>query len=144
MFAHNEDAKKFLDDCYDLMNENSLLYIQTSQAEMIEHNQFDTIYHEHLSFFNINSFNELAKRTKLFLIDVIKSPVHGVSYVFVLSKQNLKPFLIKNLIEVEKSYGLLNLETYKKYEKNVKYLVNEFVETVNQYKKQNYKIIGYG
>lgn len=144
VFAHNEDAKKFLDDCYDLMNENSLLYIQTSQAEMIEHNQFDTIYHEHLSFFNINSFNELAKRTKLFLIDVIKSPVHGVSYVFVLSKQNLKPFLIKNLIEVEKSYGLLNLETYKKYEKNVKYLVNEFVETVNQYKKQNYKIIGYG
>ena len=144
VFAHNEDAKKFLDDCYDLMNENSLLYIQTSQAEMVEHNQFDTIYHEHLSFFNINSFNELAKRTNLFLIDVVKVPVHGISYVFVLSKQNLKPFLIKNLIEVEKSYGLLSLETYKKYEKNVKDLVHDFVETINQYKKQNYKIIGYG
>lgn len=144
VFAHNENAKKFLDDCYDLMNENSLLYIQTSQAEMIERNQFDTIYHEHLSFFNINSFNELVKRTKLFLVDVIKSPVHGVSYIFVLSKQNLRPFLIENLIEVEKSYGLLNLETYKTYEKNIKYLMNEFVETINKYKKQNYKIIGYG
>ena len=60
VFAHNGNPKKFLDDCFELKNDNSMLYIQTSQAEMILNNQFDTIYHEHVSFFNINSFNEFT------------------------------------------------------------------------------------
>ena len=85
VFAHNSDSKKFLDDCCELMDDDSRLYIQTSQAHMVQNNQFDTVYHEHISFFNINSFNELVKRTNLNLIDVIKTPVHGVSYLFVLS-----------------------------------------------------------
>ena len=71
------------------MHEESVLYIQTSQAEMILNNQFDTIYHEHVSF-NINSMNELVKRTNLTLTDVIKTPVHGISYLFRLLKIHLK------------------------------------------------------
>ena len=88
VFAHNENAKKFLEDCSSLMHNDSHLFIQTSQSEMIQNNQFDTIYHEHISFFNINSMNELAKRTDLNLIDVIKTPVHGISYLFVFSKKS--------------------------------------------------------
>ena len=57
------------------MDDDSRLYIQTSQAHMVQNNQFDTVYHEHISFFNINSFNELVKRTNLNLIDVIKTPI---------------------------------------------------------------------
>jgi len=144
VFAHNENAKKFLDDCYELMNEKSYLFIQTSQAEMIEHNQFDTIYHEHISFFNINSFNELVKRTKFYLIDVIKTPVHGTSYIFVLSKLDKRPELVKNLIALEKSYGLLNNKIYQQYESNVNKIVSEFKKAVTFYRTNGYKIIGYG
>jgi 2-polyprenyl-3-methyl-5-hydroxy-6-metoxy-1,4-benzoquinol methylase len=144
VFAHNENAKKFLDDCYELMTDDSFLFIQTSQADMVQNNQFDTIYHEHISFFNINSFNELVKRTKLNLVDVIKTPIHGISYLFVISKQNLKPNLIKNLIDLEKSYGLLNLETYNTYSKNVNNIVSEFIKNIEHYRNSGYKIIGYG
>lgn len=144
VFAHNENAKKFLDDCYELMHDDSYLLIQTSQAEMIVNNQFDTIYHEHISFFNINSFNELVKRTQLFLVDVIKTPVHGTSYLFVLSKINKRPNLIKNLIDLEKSYGLLSNKLYKTYETNVNNIVDEFKKLITYYRENNYKIIGYG
>jgi len=144
VFAHNENAKKFLDDCYELMHDQSYLFIQTSQAEMIKHNQFDTIYHEHISFFNINSFNELVKRTKFHLVDVIKTPVHGTSYLFVLSKLNKRPFLINNLIELERSYGLLNNKIYQQYESNVNGIVNEFKKVITDHRTNGYKIIGYG
>ena len=144
VFAHNENAKTFLDDCYELMTDDSFLFIQTSQSEMIQNNQFDTIYHEHISFFNINSFNELVKRTKLHLVDVIKTPIHGISYLFIISKRNLKPSLIKNLIDVEKSYGLLNKETYEIYNKNVNNIVNDFIKNIMHYKNLGYKIVGYG
>lgn len=144
VFAHNEDAKEFLNNCYELMHDDSLLFIQTSQSEMINNNEFDTIYHEHLSFFNINSFNELTKRTKLYLTDVIKTPVHGVSYVFVLSKKKINNYLIENLISVEKEKGLLGYETYQNYRKNVLEIVNIFESSINEYRKNGYKIIGYG
>ena len=144
VFAHNENAKEFLDNCYELMHDDSLLFIQTSQSEMVNNNEFDTIYHEHISFFNINSFNELSKRTNLHLIDVIKTPVHGVSYLFVLSKKDKNKFLIDNLISVEKEKGLLSYDKYIKYRENVLEIVDEFVNVIQRYRDNGYKIIGYG
>lgn len=144
VFAHNENAKKFLDDCTQIMHNDSLLFIQTSQAEMIEQNQFDTIYHEHLSFFNINSFNELTKRTKLYLVDVIKTPIHGTSYVFVLSRTKSRSHHIKNQIEIERSKQLLSLSRYTLYQTKVISLVNDFKKNVESFRVKGYKIIGYG
>jgi 2-polyprenyl-3-methyl-5-hydroxy-6-metoxy-1,4-benzoquinol methylase len=144
VFAHNENAKEFLDNCYTLMHDDSLLFIQTSQSEMVNNNEFDTIYHEHISFFNINSFNELTKRTNLHLIDVIKTPVHGISYLFVLSKKEKNKFLIDNLISVEEEKGLLSYETYINYKKNVSEIVNDFKKSIQKYRDRGYKIIGYG
>ena len=126
------------------MHDDSLLFIQTSQAEMIKNNEFDTIYHEHLSFFNINSFNELTKRTKLKLLNVIKTPIHGMSYVFILSKTESNPKLIENFISLEKNQGLLDLVTYVDYKDKVYDIVNEFKNTIVNYKNKGYKIVGYG
>lgn len=144
VFAHNENAKKFLDDCETIMDESSLLFIQTSQAEMIKQNQFDTIYHEHISFFNINSMNELLNRTNLNLIDVIKSPVHGISYIFIIGKKSINNELIQNLIDVEKEYGLLSESTYDTYQLNALNIVDSFKHTIDLYRNKGYKIIGYG
>ena len=144
VFAHNENAKKFLDDCANLMHNDSYLFIQTSQAEMIQNNQFDTIYHEHISFFNINSMNELAKRTDLNLIDVIKTPVHGISYLFIFSKKNINNYLVQNLIDVERQRGLLSDKLYSEYQINVQTVVNNFKQTIIDARNEGYKIIGYG
>ena len=144
VFAHNENAKKFLDDCANIMHDDSYLFIQTSQAEMIQNNQFDTIYHEHISFFNINSMNELAKRTDLNLIDVVKTPVHGISYLFIFSKKNINKYLVQNLIDVEKQRGLLSDKLYSEYQSNVKSVVDEFKQYVQDARNDGYKIVGYG
>jgi len=144
VFAHNNNPKKFLDDCEKLMNDDATLYIQTSQAEMILNNQFDTIYHEHISFFNINSFNELVKRTNLHLVDVIKTPVHGISYLFVLSKHEYNKSKVKNEIEVERQRGLLTKKTYDIYKTRISYVVDHFKLLVEQARDEGYKIVGYG
>ena len=113
VFAHNSNPKKFLEHCDDLMHEESVLYIQTSQAEMILNNQFDTIYHEHVSFFNIKSMNELSNRTDLTLTDVIKTPVHGISYLFRFTKNTFEGRRkVFNEIEVENQRGLYKNSTY--------------------------------
>ena len=144
VFAHNENAYQFLKDCENILAPDGYVFIQTSQAEMILNNEFDTIYHEHLSFFNINSLNTLVHRTGFNLIDVIKSPVHGTSYIFVLHKTKMKPSRIKNLLDLEESRGLHSLKTYEKYKDNVMKIKNDFKREFFKYQASGYKTIGYG
>jgi hypothetical protein len=124
------------------MGRNSLFFIQTSQADMVMNGEFDTIYHEHVNFYNVNSMNELAKRTGFNLIDVVKTPIHGTSYVFVLSKTERRPQHIKNLIAMESA--LLKEKTYTEWASRTKSIVTEFDARIQQYRDDGYKIVGYG
>lgn len=141
VFAHNPNPLEFLQTVKKLMSEHTLVFIQTSQADMVLNNEFDTIYHEHINFFNINSMNELAKRAGLHLVDVIKTPIHGNSYVFVLS-WNSRPYNIENLLAMESK--LTDLQTYKNWERTVQDNMFQLKSTIQAYASQGYKIVGYG
>lgn len=141
VFAHNPNPLEFLQTVKKLMSEHTLVFIQTSQADMVLNNEFDTIYHEHINFFNINSMNELAKRAGLHLVDVVKTPIHGNSYVFVLS-WNSRPYNIQNLIKMESK--LTDLQTYTNWEKTVEQNMHELKTAIQGYKSQGYKVVGYG
>lgn len=145
VFAHNYDPYTFMLCAKKIMHRDSLFFIQTSQADMIMNNEFDTIYHEHISFYNINSMNELCKRSDMFLVDVIKCPLHGNSYIFVVSKNplNARSAHIYNLIEMERKQGLLSDDTYVKYAEKCNSVVDILQKIVNG-NKPFYKIVGYG
>jgi len=144
VFAHNPDPHGFIISCAELMNDNTVLFIQTSQADMILHNEFDTIYHEHINFFNANSMNSLARRTGLNLIDVIKTPIHGNSYIFVLSKLSTNKKRVENIIALEASHGLLSKNTYVRWEATVRANMDQLIQTINQHRDQDYVLVGYG
>jgi hypothetical protein len=78
------------------------------------------------------------------LVDVIKTPVHGVSYLFVLSKKKKNKHRVQNLIDVERELGLLSIETYEKYRNNVLEIVDLFKLLIDDSRREGYKIVGYG
>ena len=138
-FAHNPNPLKLLRLIKNLMHNNSTLIIQTSQADMCKNNEFDTVYHEHINFFNINSMYHLTKGAGLNLYDVKKKPIHGNSYLFVIKKkENL--IKINKLIQKEK---YLNYKFYKKWAKNCLRIVNSIKSKIERVRK-NKVIIGYG
>ena len=148
VFAHNYNPLSFLCAARNIMNMDSLLFIQTSQADMILNNEFDTIYHEHINFFNINSMNELCKRKDLYLIDVVKCPLHGNSYVFVISKNKSirRQAHIKNLIDMERKAGLLSENTYVEYANKCQKVVSDLRSVSGDYNRLDlgFSVIGYG
>jgi SAM-dependent methyltransferase len=141
-FAHNPDPVKFLELLDEVTRDRSHVFIQTSQADMVANGEFDTIYHEHISFYNINSFNAMVKRTAFYLTDVIKTPIHGTSYVFVLTKNKKRPKHIANLVDMEKK--LLEPKTYVEWENRANTIAKEFANIINEYRAKRYKIVGYG
>lgn len=143
-FAHNPNPLELLKNCKKNLNIGGLIFIQTSQADMILNDEFDTIYHEHISFYNIKSMMFLCNRAGLNLINVIKTPIHGTSYIFVISADTSSPANIKNLIDIETNAGLYNKEKYLQYSKNCIELVEKFKQVVKEYRTNGYKIVGYG
>ena len=142
VFAHNSYPVKFLQQCRDIMHDDSVLFVQTSQANMVMNNEFDTIYHEHLSFFNANSMNELAKRAGLHLINVEKTPIHGTSYVFVF-KKDPAPGNIDDVLRLERGHALQDLQTYDVYAQKCYGVLEQLKDAIREY-RINYRIVGYG
>lgn len=145
VFAHTKYTTDFLKSCKEVMHDNSVLFIQTSQANMVVNNEFDTIYHEHLSFFNTKSMKMLVERCGLILSDVFKTDIHGTSYVFVITKTDFlnKKGTIKNL-EEEKSKGLYNMLTYPEYALKCYKATFDLKTKLEEFKSQGYTLIGYG
>jgi SAM-dependent methyltransferase len=144
VFAHNEDPVSFMHNAKKILADDGLFFIQTSQSDMILNNEFDTIYHEHISFYNIQSMNELCKRTGMNLVDVVKTTLHGNSYVFVVSKTAKREAHIKNLIEMERRAGLYSDVTYEKYAEKCNKVIEE-IKAFNYFQRGlNRTLIGYG
>ena len=81
--AHTPDPLTLLTVARDLA---PVMYVQTSQAHMVERNEFDTIYHEHISFFSPQSMRALAERAGWVLTGYTITDIHGGSFVFTLER----------------------------------------------------------
>jgi len=138
-FAHNPNPFELLKNIKKLMHEESTLVIQTSQADMCKNNEFDTVYHEHINFFNINSMNELTKRANLELCDVEKNPIHGSSYLFVIKKYSKRKKIKKYLYQER----YLDIQYYRKWGNNCSSIVKNIKTKLKRISKNEY-ILGYG
>lgn len=144
VIAHTPNPKQLFEDCAKFMNDDSLFFIQTSQANMVLNNEFDTVYHEHISFFSVSSMMRLAERTGLNVIDVFKTPVHGTSFVFVLNKQKKNQYKMKNIVDLEEYQGLHNLLTYEKYANRCYQISDELKTLLLSLRSKGYILAGYG
>ena len=151
VFAHNPDPYKFLMGIKNALSENGIGIIQTSQAMMFERGQFDTIYHEHYSFFSTSSFRKLIERCGLVLNEVFISDIHGDSYIFCFSKKNRflnffdsAPFY-KERINFNVNFLPENfLTALTQFNLKVATIKKDVVNFIQNNKKNNYEIIFVG
>jgi SAM-dependent methyltransferase len=117
-------------------------------GDMIRKKTFDSIYHEHFSFFSILSLIALFKGTSFEIFDVERISNHGGSLrVFIKNKSYKKLKISKrleSLLEEEKAANLKNKKAYKEF---VEFVINykkDLRRFLLKLKKENKKIIGIG
>lgn len=143
VFAHTSGLVDFLEACKIVMRDDTLLVIQTSQADMFENFEFDTIYHEHINFFSVTSMYKLTNSLGLYLNRVYKTPIHGTSFVFEIGKKEDK--IDQSVIEAMEKEGKRNVLYYDDYTKVAKTCLEDFSHLTNVIKNtMNKKIVGYG
>lgn len=145
VFAHTDDIHSFLQACKSISHNNTKIFIQTSQANMFANSEFDTIYHEHLSFFCANSMNVCAQLNDMSLEDVVKTDIHGTSYVFVLSpKKGVVYEKAEAFLREEEQEGKTSEEFYHSFARKSKQIVYKLEEAIDEYREAGYGIVGYG
>jgi len=115
-------------------------------VDLIKNLEFDTIYHEHLSYFSILPLLKLVKQFGLEIFDIKKQLVHGGTLrIFVSQKDN---YPINNSVKVflneEHKLGLDKIEFYHKFSTNVEELKKNLLKLLTQLKKENKSLLGYG
>ena len=141
--AHVPDPCRFVLGCRNKMNESSRLYLQTSQAELFNSGEFDTLYHEHVSFFTVRSMAQLAHQCQLHLDHVEKVPIHGVSYIFTL---RLGPgdinAQVQSMMEAESHiYSPYNSIFYRHHVNERRFLISQMMKRCVQ---DGFKLVGFG
>ena len=144
VFAHVDNIDEFLQACKLLMNSNSKLFIQTSQANLVRLKQMDTIYHEHLSFFNINSMNFIVNSHNMVIQHVYKPDIHGTSYLFQIGLSQTENSNLNQTLLEENSIGLNNIQTYLDYVQECKKRCLDCKLKILQKIKDGFTIVGYG
>ena len=142
--AHVPDPVIFLEKCREVMTDKTLLYIQTSQCNMVEYGQFDTIYHEHLSFFTIQSMWVAAKMAGLAIDGIEKTDIHGTSYVFRLKRTSTLEVANHPLYIYERELGLYGDLAYYIYAEKIKGLKEWLLAEVRNMTEQGIRLVGYG
>ena len=142
--AHTHRPMEFLSRCTDIMHKDSRLFIATSQANMVVLGECDTIYHEHISYFNAGSMMRLAERAGLRLLDIVMNDIHGTSYVFVLGTSGEPSVRVAQRIQWEKAVGLTRPGLYRWWKTHIAEKIERLGRTIDGYKKDGFLTVGCG
>jgi SAM-dependent methyltransferase len=132
----------------DLLAPEGVITIEVPHLErLIAENQFDTIYHEHFSYFSLGTMTRLAAAHGLQLIDVESLPTHGGSLrVYLAHRGSHYPISIRvaDMLAQERRAGLEALSTYFDFAGRVLRTKRELLSLLIKAKEEDKRICGYG
>jgi hypothetical protein len=149
VLAHVPDLNDFVRGLKLLLREGGLVTLEFPHLlELMQHNQFDTIYHEHFSYFSFLTVNAVFARHGLKLIDVERLPTHGGSLRIYgcHSEEHARPVSerARALLALEEKAGLRDLGTYAHFGEQVRETKRALLEFLIGAKRAGKRIVGYG
>ena len=149
VLAHVPKLNDFVEGLKILLKPQGVITLEFPHIlKLIEKNQFDTIYHEHFSYFSLITLKKLFSMHKLVIFDVEELKTHGGSLrIFVKHKEDIfhkEKRSVKKIIEKEKKFGLTKISTYTNFYVNVNRSKEKLIQFLHKAKKDNKTVIGYG
>lgn len=146
VFAHVNDIHNLVSGVKHLLAPKGVFVIEAPYlVDLVEKNEYDTIYHEHLSYLSIKPLVGLFKSHGMELIDAEKQNIHGGTMRYFIAhegKYKISP-IIKKLIDEENKLGIYNVDHLKKtFVKAVEQQRADLVELLTKLKKKGARIVG--
>jgi len=149
VLAHVPDLNDFVKGLKVLMKPTGLITMEFPHLQkLMEQNQFDTIYHEHFSYFSFLSVEQVFARHGMKLFDVEELPTHGGSLRIYAAHRDdsSKPVgaRVNELISREKSAGFGCLDHYLSFGPRVEMTKRKLLSFLIAAKQEGKQVVGYG
>lgn len=143
VFAHIERPNILLKNILNLLDNDGIFVSESHYLpELIKNIQYDTIYHEHLRYYSLQSLKYFFSRHNLKIIDAKKIKTHGGS-IRVYATKNKKYKISKNVNKILKEeLKFLNFKNLDKFRQKVIFSKLELLKLICKIKKSNKKIVG--
>ena len=147
VIGHVEDLQDLMEGIRILIGNKGIFIFEVPHLiDLIKKLEFDTIYHEHLSYFSLLPIMNLTNQYGLEIFDVKKQSVHGGTIrVFISQKNSFKvKDSVKHFLDEEHRFGLDNIEIYRNFSVKVAEFKRKLKTELEIIKKENKSIFGYG
>ena len=145
VLAHVADTNGFVLGLRTILKPDGVAVIEVPYLKsLIEHVEFDTIYHEHLCYFSVTALDHLFRRHGLYLNKIELLKIHGGSLrLFVEPKEQVTDS-VKAQLQLERELGLDRFEFFRDFSNRVAALKTALVALVRDLKRDNKRIAAYG
>lgn len=149
VLAHVPDLNDFVAGLKILLKPDGVATMEFPHLlRLMSGNQFDTIYHEHFSYFSFLTVEKIFDRHGLTLFDVDELPTHGGSLRIYATHagNNTKPVTasVAMLKQREREAGLERLKTYSGFAEQVRETKRQLLEFLIAAKRAEKTVVGYG
>jgi SAM-dependent methyltransferase len=145
VLAHVPDLNGFVAGISMLLKERGTTSIEAPYVrDLIDHCEFDTIYHEHLCYYSVTSAKALFERHGLHLNRVVHLDIHGGSLRYYASPTANPDGSVERYLEEEQRLGLNSFEYYSGFAERVQTLRRQLIDMVRELKEAGSSIAGYG
>ncbi len=148
VLAHVPDLNDFVSGIVGLVKDEGLVTMEFPHlVRLVESNQFDTIYHEHFSYFSFSTVDRIFAGHGLHIFDVEELPTHGGSLrIYACTAKPGRQRLPRaiELLQRERAMGIESLEYYACFEDRVRKTKRILLEFLIKAKSQGKTIVGYG
>jgi SAM-dependent methyltransferase len=149
VLAHVEDINGFVKSFAILLKPEGVATFEFPHLlNLIEHNQFDTIYHEHYSYLSLTAVQTIFEANDLTIFDVEELSTHGGSLRVYAQRGDTGKQFISNIVNVlmarEEKAGIRKLEYYQGFQNKAEKVKIGLLDFLIEAKKSKKKVVAYG
>ena len=149
VLAHVPDLNDFVRGLQIALKPHGVITMEFPHLmQLVEHNQFDTIYHEHFSYLSLITVKAIFEQHGLTIFDVEEIPTHGGSMrIFAKHSNDEKHAIlpaVDELLQKERKRGMQSIAYYEGFQQRVNEVKNQFLRFLLDAKKEGKKVAAYG
>ena len=145
VLAHVPDLNGFVSGIHTVLKEDGLVVIEVPYVvDLVDHVEFDTIYHQHLCYFSVTALDKLFRSHGLYLNDIRRVPIHGGTLRLFLEKEEDVQPTVKQLLASEKERQVDRIDYFLDFAERVAALKQSLLQILHEKKEQGKSIAAYG
>jgi SAM-dependent methyltransferase len=145
VLAHVPDLNGFVEGIRLLLKDDGVAVIEVPYVkDLMEHCEFDTIYHEHLCYFSVTALDHLFRRHSLYLNHIEHLSIHGGSLRLFIEPSEKVDSTVRESLQAEKRAGMDRTGYYLTFASQVEGIRQSLRELLTDLKRRGKRVAAYG